>query len=118
MAIIKKEAILSPVSPNSIETYLGYMSFYINYFQNKSSNINPDGSFIDLWTADIFDGKTDQLWRLFSEEAAGINSMPLTTFPAGVFTKGTGATTNYPETKSTKVQVTKDSSSGGSFLIK
>jgi len=113
MAIIKKEAILSPTSEGTIDEYLGFMSFYINYYQEKSSNLKDGGGYVDLWTIDVYDGKTKRLIRLFSEGVAGINNMPLTTFPASSF-KGK----NYPETKSTMVVLTEEQSKGNeSYLI-
>ena len=66
MALKKKEVIIKPSSTATIEAALASSLTWLNGQKNHSSNKNGS-NFIDYFFCDIFDSRTKNLYRIFSD---------------------------------------------------
>lgn len=66
MALKKKEVIIRPSSSATKEAALNSSLTWLNGQQNHSSNKNGSG-YIDHFFCDVFDSRTNDLYRIFSD---------------------------------------------------
>ena len=79
--LYKKEILIRPVSTITVP---GAITFVHNWlddnFQNVASNKNSSGDFIDYYFADIFDSRTGNLIRVYTNAAGAYYSMSIVDF--------------------------------------
>jgi len=74
--LYKKEVLIRPVSTITVQ---GAKDFATNWmrdtFQEVDSNKDADGNYIDYFFADVFDARTGNIYRVFSEACKDKYSM-------------------------------------------
>jgi hypothetical protein len=80
MALKKKEVLLRPTSPLTIEEAIAWTRNWVNSLQEADENKDEYGHYIDYFFADLFDGKTGDLYRIFSDACKTRYDMTETVF--------------------------------------
>jgi len=74
-ALWKKEVVIRQTSTISITGAKDWTKNWLSSFQNKPENIDASGGYIDYFFADLFDARTGNLYRIFSDAAGAKYSM-------------------------------------------
>ena len=68
MGLYKKEVLIRPASTTTMDAAITQIKNWLNgTFQEKAANITASGSYVDYFFADIFDARTGQIIRVFSD---------------------------------------------------
>jgi len=66
--LYKKEVLIREVSTVSVPAAMTWtINWITNTFQNKASNIDGNGDYIDFYFADIFDSRDGNIYRVYTE---------------------------------------------------
>jgi hypothetical protein len=68
-ALWKKEVVIRPTSTVGVEAAKNWTANWLNSFQTHESNME-DGQYIDYFFGDLFDSRTGNLYRVFSDACA------------------------------------------------
>ncbi len=79
-ALRKKEVVIRQTSTIGIIAAQDWTKNWLATFQDKPENIDDNGDYIDHFFGDLFDARTGNLYRIFSEAAGVKYSMPTVVF--------------------------------------
>ncbi len=69
--LYKKEVVIRPTSTITVQGAKDWTKNWLNNtFQEASSNKNSDGTYKDYFFGDIFDSRTGNIYRVFSDACA------------------------------------------------
>ena len=69
--LYKKEVIIRPTSNVTIQGAIDFTKGWLNdTFQNKADNKDANGDYIDYFFGDIFDARSGNIYRVFSNACA------------------------------------------------
>lgn len=66
-ALYKKEVVIRPSSTISVQGGKNWTKNWLNGFQNNASNEDQYGNYIDYFFGDLFDSRTGNIYRIFSD---------------------------------------------------
>jgi len=76
MGLYKKEVLVKPTSTVTVQGAKDFTKNWLNdTFQNAASNKDADGNYIDYFFGDVFDSRTGNIYRVFSDACADKYSM-------------------------------------------
>jgi hypothetical protein len=107
-ALWKKEVVIRQNSTISVAGAQDWTKNWLDRFQDDEDNIDEDGDYIDYFFADLFDSRTGNLYRIFTDAAGTRFKMTDTVFEIL-------NTARYVETR--KVSDNPDLSTDQDFLI-
>jgi hypothetical protein len=79
-ALWKKEVVIRQNSTVTVAGGQNWTKNWLNSFQDDSSNIDQNGEYIDFFFADLFDSRTGNLYRIFTDAAGTRFNMTDTVF--------------------------------------
>lgn len=79
-ALWKKEVVIRQTSTMDIGAAQDWTKNWLSTFQDNPENIDSNGDYIDYFFADLFDARTGNLYRIFSDAAGDRYSMPEVVF--------------------------------------
>ncbi len=86
MGLYKKEVLIRPNSTITQEGAIDWTKNWLdNTFQEVDENKNDDGSYKDYFFADIFDSRTSEILRVYTDACKAKYDMDVTQF--GIITK-------------------------------
>ena len=81
MGLYKKEILIRPVSTITVDGAKSWTKNWLNdTFQNKSDNKDSNDKYIDFYFADIFDARSSNIYRVFSDACADRYDMSVLEF--------------------------------------
>ena len=79
--LYKKEVLVRPTSTITVQGAKDFTKDWLNdTFQNKASNKDEDGNYIDYYFGDVFDARTGNIYRIFSDACADKYDMTVLNF--------------------------------------
>lgn len=91
-ALYKKEVVIRPTSTMTVQGAIDWtQNWLMTAFQDKAENKDANGNYIDYFFADIFDSRTGNIYRVFSNPCTTAYS--LTTLNFEILDKSKFATT-------------------------
>jgi len=66
MGLYKKEVLIRPTSTVTVSGAYDWTRNWLQDFQDKSENKDSNGNYIDYYFADIFDSRTSNIYRIYS----------------------------------------------------
>jgi len=98
--LYKKEVIIRPTSNVTIQGAIDFTKGWLNdTFQNKADNKDANGDYIDYFFGDIFDARSGNIYRVFSNACADKYNMTDLVFDVLI-------TSKFATTKAVKETVT------------
>ena len=86
-ALWKKEVVIRPTSTISVSAAQNWTKNWLASFQDDTNNKDKKGNYIDYFFADLFDARTGNLYRIFSDAAGKYYDMTQTVFDILVTSK-------------------------------
>lgn len=79
--LYKKEVVIRPTSTVTVQAAIDWTKDWLNNtFQDTDSNKNEDGSYIDYFFGDVFDARTGNIIRVFSDACSSKYDMTTLVF--------------------------------------